>query len=316
MTILIVLILGCLFFLLSLGRQRTQVYYFIPKSIDSDFQFWQTVMDGAKTASDELGIEVHYRGPTYETDVDEQIRILYEVMEEEPSAIILSPADQEALVAVCEAIMKKGITLVLIDSDVSIEANKSLIQTDNIAAAKIIAEDLAKGMGYKGKVAIFSHVEGTSTAIQREEGFRKQMELYDDIFVLDETFYSDGEELKAYEKTLKFLDRYPQVDAIFATNEKTAMGVGKALKELHLQDDIIFVGFDAEATQVQYIEEGTMYASMVQKPFNMGYLGVKEAYAINVEGKEPEVIDTGCALIKEENLFTPENQKLLFPFVE
>jgi ribose transport system substrate-binding protein len=57
-------------------------------------------------------------------------------------------------------------------------------------------------------------------------------------------------------------------------------------------------------------------ATVVQKPFNMGYLGVK--YAVRaMEGKPvPKMIDTGSTAIDMTNLYTPENQKLLFPFVK
>lgn len=307
-----------IYLILNLGiHKEQQVFYLVPKSIQEDFEFWLNVKAGAEIAADELGIQLFYDGPYLETDYVGQIAVLEDLLKKEPkpSSIILAPADQEALIPVCEKIMEAGITLVLVDSDVEIKEGKSLIATDNLAGAKKIGEELAKLIKYRGRVAVFSHVKGSSTAIQREEGFRKIMKNYGDIEVIEATYFSDGEEAKAYDLAKELLLKEPTINAIYATNEKTAMGVGKAIKDLSLKGRVRLVGFDAEATQVGFIEEGIMHASMVQRPFNMGYLGVKEAYEISVNKKKPSYIDTGSVLINKDNLFTPANQKLLFPFV-
>ena len=51
----------------------------------------------------------------------------------------------------------------------------------------------------------------------------------------------------------------------------------------------------------------------MQKPFNMGYLGIKYALDAIKGEKIPAVIDTGAVVITKENMYTSENQKLLFP---
>ena len=57
-------------------------------------------------------------------------------------------------------------------------------------------------------------------------------------------------------------------------------------------------------------------AIVVQKPFNMGYLAIKTAVqAANGREVEP-LIGTGSAIITKENMYSRENQKLLFPFPE
>jgi ribose transport system substrate-binding protein len=48
----------------------------------------------------------------------------------------------------------------------------------------------------------------------------------------------------------------------------------------------------------------------------MGYLAVRAALDAAQGRSLPPFIDTGSVLITAENLYQPENQKLLFPFVE
>ena len=55
---------------------------------------------------------------------------------------------------------------------------------------------------------------------------------------------------------------------------------------------------------------------MVQKSFNMGYLAVETALKVLKGENVPPVIDSGSELITKENMYTEQNQKLLFPFFD
>lgn len=61
-------------------------------------------------------------------------------------------------------------------------------------------------------------------------------------------------------------------------NEITTVGAARAIKELGLKEQVKLVGFDSSTNEIKWIEEGVIQAVVIQKPFNMGYLGVKTAY--------------------------------------
>jgi ribose transport system substrate-binding protein len=68
--------------------------------------------------------------------------------------------------------------------------------------------------------------------------------------------------------------------------------------------------------EIAFLEEGVLQAIVVQKPFNMGYLAIKTAWEASNGKSVPPRIDTGAEVITPGTMFTKENQKLLFPFVE
>lgn len=73
-------------------------------------------------------------------------------------------------------------------------------------------------------------------------------------------------------------------------------------------------GFDSSIEEIRLLEEGVFDAIVIQKPFNMGYLGIETAVKA-ARGKEvAPYVDSGSELITKENMYTEENQKLLFPF--
>jgi ribose transport system substrate-binding protein len=81
----------------------------------------------------------------------------------------------------------------------------SFVATNNRKAGAEAADALAAEVGSKGKVGIIAHVAGTSSAIERSEGFIARMkEKYPDIQVLP-VQYSDGDPQKAMDKTIDMI---------------------------------------------------------------------------------------------------------------
>ncbi|HKJ85565.1 MAG TPA: LacI family transcriptional regulator, partial [Spirochaetia bacterium] len=76
------------------------------------------------------------------------------------------------------------------------------------------------------------------------------------------------------------------------------------------------VGFDNSQEEIQFLEQGVVRALVVQKPFNMGYLGIRTVVEALRGGSVAPVIHTESVLVRKEEIFTEENQKLLFPIVE
>lgn len=48
----------------------------------------------------------------------------------------------------------------------------------------------------------------------------------------------------------------------------------------------------------------------------MGYLGVENTVLLLRGEILPEMVDSGSELITKENMYTDENQKFLFPFLD
>lgn len=110
--------------------------------------------------------------------------------------------------------------------------------------------------------------------------------------------------------------RASDINILVGLNEYSAIGAGKAVRDLGLSDSILMVGFDSSIEEVQMLEEGVFNAIIVQKPFNMGYLGVENTVLLLRGEILPEMVDSGSELITKENMYTDENQKFLFPFLD
>lgn len=280
-----------------------------------DIDFWRVLTDGVHTAAREFGAEVSVIGPPQEIEVDLQIAQLKKAIEQKPDAILLAASDYERLVPVADAIRKAGILLVSVDSGINADYARSFICTDNVDAGEKAGRELASLLPPKAKVAIISYVQGTSTQIDREKGVRSVIGNRPGTEIVG-TFYSEGREEKAYEVTKKLLREHGDLDGIIGLNEPSTVGAGRAIKDMNASDRVQLVGFDSSIEEVKLLEEGILSSTIVQKPFNMGYLGIKTTMSLLNGEKAPPIVYTDSVVIDKDNIYTEENQKLLFPFVE
>jgi len=182
-------------------------------------EFWQTVKMGTEAAAKELGDKTSYVGPADEKQIAEQIQLVENAMAQKPNGLLLAALDANALAPLMETASSRGIKVVTFDSGVNSTIPVSFVATNNRKAGAEAADALAAQVNQKGKVGIIAHVAGTSSAIERSEGFIARMkEKYPDIQVLP-VQYSDGDPQKAMDKTIDMIQANPDLAGIYGTNE-------------------------------------------------------------------------------------------------
>ncbi|MEK3660049.1 substrate-binding domain-containing protein [Paenibacillus sp. FSL F4-0236] len=315
-----------LFFIVALGCVGYRMFMndldpkvgtiiYVPKTIDTSIEFWEVMKQGVATAAKEFGADVHTVGTDTELDVDKQIQLLEQAIEEKPDAIILAATDYYRLVPVAEQIKAAGITLITVDSGLNGGVSESFIATDNYEAGRKAAQKLIENIQSDDQVAIMNFVQGSATAIEREKGVRDALSQ-NGVNLVQDTLYSNGSSKKAYQLTVDLLKNQPQLKGIIGLNEPSTLGAGLAIMDMGLKSKVKLVGFDNSSSEVQLLENETMLGTVIQKPFTMGYLAVKTALEVVSGHKVAPVMDTGSEFITKENMYTSENEKLMFPFIE
>jgi ribose transport system substrate-binding protein len=272
--------------------------------------FWGIVRDGVESAAKDFNVSVSIRGPTNEKDVPGQIAMVRAAMEEKPDAILLAASDFNLLVPLAKEIKARRIPLVCVDSFINSDDADVSVGTDNYEGGQKCAAALMRYVRDGETVAVMSYVKVSSTAIGRESGVRDYLKSR--VQILD-SLYSESVAETAHTQAAILIARTPSLRGIMALNEPTARGAAQALAESGKADKVVLVGFDNSFLVMKYTERGVIRDTIVQKPFNMGYLSVKAAREL-INGKKPQrYINTGSVDIDNRNMFLPGNQKLLFP---
>lgn len=294
-------------------QQAVLEIIYIPKTTDSTNEFWSSLLAGARVAAEEENVKLTIAAPEKEEDYEKQNELILWAIEQKPDAILISACDYTGNLEAVRKVRENKIPLVFVDSDVYGDIGDSMVATDNFIAGVKMGELAKQSILGEKQIAIVGHVKNSSTAMERIEGI--QYELEDSGLEIVEVVYCDSNYDRAEEMTSRLIEDYPNLGLIIGTNEYAAVGAARAVKKLGYQDQIHMIGFDSSIEQVQFLEEQIFDGIVIQKAFNMGYLGVEQAVAIVRGEPYQKNIDSGSTVITLENMQEPENQKLLFPFV-
>lgn len=316
--LVIILLFGSLLILFVTGNptpSKKLTISVILKTIDTNMEFWQVVKSGMQVAATENGVELEITGPWVESDIEGQITIMRQVLKNKPKVIILSATDYNKLVPLVQDAHKMGIPVVTLDSGVNSDIPVTFVATNSVEAAEKLAL-YASGILKPGKpIAIINHVPGATTAMEREQGVRMVFEKENKNPILG-TWFTDNFQERAYTITTDLITKHKDLAAILAMNEISVIGAAQAIEQAGMAGKVKLFGFDNSLSEIQFMERGVLQATVIQKPFNMGYLAIKAAIAAVNKIKQARFIDTGSVLITPNNMYLPENQKLLFPFIE
>lgn len=293
-------------------EERKLSLIYIPKVVDGTNDFWKALILGAKMAAKEYNADIEIKAPAEENDVEGQNQLLKEPIKEKPDAILFSPSSFTESDELLKEAKEKKIKISFIDSYVDEPLQDLTVATDNLEAGELLGKFAASLLGPEDQIAIVSHVKGVSTAVEREEGFRKGLgDLADNIV---EVVYCNSRYELSRQLTIELMEKYPDLKMIAGMNEYSSVGAARAVKASGAKDRVAVVGVDSSQEVVQLMENGVFKGLVVQKAFKMGYLGVKETVRM-LRGKSYQKdVNSGCQLVTPENMYSSEIEKLLFPF--
>ena len=293
-------------------EERRMSLVYIPKVEDSTNDFWKALILGTKMAAKEYNAYIEIKAPTEENDIERQNELLKEAISEEPDAILFSPSSFTESNDLLKEAKEKGIRISFIDSYTEEKVQDLTVATDNLEAGEKLGKFAATLLDPDDQIAIVAHVKGVSTAVEREEGFRKGLgDLAKNIV---EVVYCDSQYEKSRKLTQELMEKYPNLKMVAGMNEYSSVGAARAVKAAGAKDRIQVVGVDSSQEAVQLMENGVFKGLVVQKAFKMGYIGVKETILM-LRGKSYEKdVNSGCELVTPDNMYDSEIEKLLFPF--
>ena len=157
-------------------------------------------------------------------------------------AIVVAPNEAEALTPEVKKIYQKGIPVIIFDRNINDTTYTQRIGVDNTGLGMSAAEYSLSLIPENIKVLEIYGLPGSTPAIERSMGYHNVMEENaGEIVAIVE---GDWEEEKALEKTDSIIKQHPEINLVFAHNDRMAIGARKAL-EANGRNDIKIIGIDA-----------------------------------------------------------------------
>lgn len=248
---------------------------------DISTDFANLLVNGCSAAAEEYGFDFEVRNagqdPSTQTaQVENLVTLGYD-------AIILKPLDESACGAISDACEEAGIPLIVV-STVLPTYYTSSVAADNEECGRIRAEAMVEALGTEFNLAV---VEGPLGS----EGGNRQYQAAMDVFakyegikiVVDDTANNKRDE--AIDLVTTWLTGGKEFDAIWASNDASAIGAGLACEDFGLNmDDIYIVGNGCAYEACTYMESGILDASCRITGYTFGYESIVLANTILTGG--------------------------------
>lgn len=197
----------------------------------------------------------------------QQVQDIEDALEQGLDLLIVSARDADLTAPVVEKAKRQGVRVILASRRVSTEAYDTFIHGDNVGIGRQAARRIAQRLGGRGAVLVLQGVPTASTAIERTEGFMKELKRYPGLRVaaLKPADYLRDKAIEAVEEVIA---QGTHFDAIFSQSDSMAVGARAALKRAGLDPKKIpIVGVDYIQDARAAIRAGEQDASFIYPIF-------------------------------------------------
>lgn len=159
--------------------------------------------------------------------------------------IIVSPNEAAALTPTIKAVYDRGIPIVIFDRDINGDSYTARIGTDNYALGKSAAHYALHLLGNNANAIEIFGLKGSTPAEERHKGFIAEFESAGGNLLA--SVPGNWNKENAIPVVDSLLRLYPDVDLIYAHNDRMAIGASEVAHKLG-RDDIKIIGIDAAPT--------------------------------------------------------------------
>lgn len=177
------------------------------------------------------------------TDLANQVQQIDQLTSLGVDALIVAPADPNALIPALKRAAAKGIAVFHIDTPLApSDLTSAFIGPDNRTAAAQIGLTIAKKLQKGDPVAIIQGVPSDFVSQERRAGL--QTALRDSQMQIVALVNANNNQEQAHSTTHALLTQQPEVKAIFCTNDTMALGAAAAVQASRKSNTILITGFD------------------------------------------------------------------------
>ena len=302
-----------LLLMISCGRHsQSEVYYLVSNNLS--LAYWKTAVAGFNSAAAHYKVTAKVVGPD-NYDPQAELQELNRAVAAKPAGILISVAEEALLKPGIDAAVAAGIPVITMDSDAPSSHRLFFIGTNNLAAGHLGGDRVVEKLGGRGNVVFFS-MPGQPNLDERLQGFKDVFATHPDIKIID-VVNIKGDARNAFDNTQQYLTQtgVARVAAFVCLEASSGKVVADAVRRQKVTDRTV-LAWDVEQDTLAEITDGTIEATIAQKPFTMAYVGLKELdeifhnkpasltkdYSVDAFAPYPVFIDTGTALVDKANV--------------
>lgn len=241
----------------------------------------------AQFNADYPNVTAFQQGPA-QADAAQQVQVIEDLLAQGVDALCVVPFQPDSVEPVLARAREEGVVVITHEASSQENVDFDIEAFDNAGYGIHLMDALAERMGEEGEYTVFVGSLTSETHNQWvDAAIAHQQENYPNMTFVGDKNESFDDATIAYERMQELLITYPNLRGVQGSASTDVLGVGQAVEEAGLQDDIVVVGTGLANDSRALIETGAIDLISFWDPALAGYacnvLGLKL-----LEGTMPE----------------------------
>ena len=234
--------------------------------------FWTIARKGVEKADSELDdVSADFKLPG-EGTAAEQKRIIDDLVSTGIEGIAISPVDPDNQTQLINDTAKRTLVITQ-DSDAPKSDRAVYIGTDNVAAGRQAGDLIKEALPNGGKIMVFVGKSDARNAAERFQGIKESLEG-SKVEIID-IRTDDTDRARAKSNAADTLVKYADVAALVGLWSYNGPAILNAVKDANKTGQVKIICFDEEDETLAGVKDGSIFATVVQQPYEFGYQSVK-----------------------------------------
>lgn len=293
-------------------HSNSEHYYLVATNVN--LPYWRTAFAGFKHAADQYGVTADLRGPGA-FDPQAEVKEFRSALALKPAGMLVSVADSKLMAPEIDKALAMGVPVITMDSDAPESQRLYFIGTNNLEAGRLGGQRMAAQLNGKGNIVFFT-MPGQPNLDERMKGYKDALAAFPGIKIAD-VFDIKGDSGTAMDKTQELLGRTGagKIDGFVCLEASAGKDVAEAFHRQNTTGRVL-LAMDVDDATLQLVKNGTIDATISQKPYTMALLGLKALdeihhyplkplaadYSTEAMSPFPAFVDTGVSLVDKSNV--------------
>lgn len=265
--------------------------------------FWKIAQAGVEKGEAEFNATCDIKMPTQGTAAEQKV-ILEDLVTKGVTGVAISPVNPDSQTDVLNKAGEK-LNLICMDSDAAKSKRLCYVGTSNIDAGKTAGEQILKAIPKGGKIMLFVGTLDAQNAADRYKGIQEALKNAPKYQILG-VMTDDTNHTKARANVEDTLTKHPDIACLVGLWSYNGPAIVNAVRAANRVGKVRIVCFDEQDDTLKGVQDGAIYSTVVQKPYEFGYQSVKVLAALARGDKSvipaSKIVDTGVRVIDKSSV--------------
>jgi LacI family transcriptional regulator len=248
--------------------------------------FWDRLRDGILEAAAGFQPLIEVEFGAYPRLGEGDVPLFRAALAREVNGLIIAPGDPDALRPWIRRAAKQNVPVVCVVTDAPDTERLTSVSADPFTVGAVAGEMLSRFLPAGGEVAFFTGWLGTQDHADKLRGFKASLKAAASGPSLAAVVEAHDEERAGHRRALDVLKTHPQLKGIYVSTVNS-LPVLDAVRQMGRQHDLVIVTTDLFPALVPWIRDGSVAATVYQRPLSQGRLALTALRDFLVNGTYP-----------------------------